>query len=283
MNKPYWIIENFVKELSYTRLADEVVKQGYDLHRINGDFSKKDIEFLHGKNVICSGSIEMCKLIKKQLYDSFPVIYSTFEKYLCTRYYPIIAQHLFNDQYIILPLEYINRNLWKVYAMMGKEASIFIRPDNGEKTFNAEVLDIQDWDEYYDCSKDLKNELAIISTPKNIVGEWRFVVTKYKEILGVSSYRYQGLTTRIPSAPSGATYMVQQILDLGYYPDSVFCIDICEDSDKNYWVMELTSFSSAGLYECKMENIVRRVSEIAQEDYELFSKFNLQTYNDPKT
>jgi hypothetical protein len=39
-------------------------------------------------------------------------------------------------------------------------------------------------------------------------------------------------------------------------------------------MMELTSFSSAGLYSTRKENIVRRVSEIAMKDYE---KSNLQS------
>ena len=84
----------------------------------------------------------------------------------------------------------------------------------------------------------------------------------------MSSYRYQGLLTRIPSAPHGATEKCKELLEVGYYPDNVFCIDIAQDNDGNFWMMELTSFSSAGLYATKKEPIVNRVSEIAMEDYE---------------
>ena len=45
-------------------------------------------------------------------------------------------------------------------------------------------------------------------------------------------------------------------------------LGICEDNDGDFWLMELTSFSSAGLYATKKELIVKRVSEIALEDYE---------------
>jgi len=68
--------------------------------------------------------------------------------------------------------------------------------------------------------------------------------------------------------------LVKEILKVGYYPDSVFCIDICQDTDGNFWLMELTAFSSAGLYGCEMEKVVKRVSEIAIEDHRIFATTN---------
>ena len=172
------------------------------------------------------------------------------------------------------PLASVDKRKWWFYGQFGREASMFIRPDSGDKTFKADVLDIQDWDSFYEEFEHLKNDLVLVSTPKNIVGEWRFVVTRHQEILAQSSYRFQGLTTRVPSAPTKATDLVKEILKVGYYPDSVFCVDVCQDSDGNFWLMELTSFSSAGLYACKMENVVKRVSEIASEDHRVFAAMN---------
>jgi hypothetical protein len=61
--------------------------------------------------------------------------------------------------------------------------------------------------------------------------------------------------------------LCEQILNVGWYPDPVFTVDICEDSDQNYWLMEINSFTSAGTYAAKKEPIVRRVSEIALEQW----------------
>lgn len=275
MKNLIWIVENLVKEPSYTFLANEIEKQGYQLHKINGDFLKKDLDFIERNSpVICSGSIEICKLIKEKLIWNFPVTYSTFDKYLCSKYYSHFEEYLFNDNYVIAPLASVNKRLWWFYGNFGKESTMFVRPDSGDKPFKADLVDIQEWKDFYESIEHLKNDLVLVSTPKNIVGEWRFVVTKYQEILAVSSYRFQGLTTRVPSAPTKATELVKEILKVGYYPDSVFCIDICQDSDNNFWLIELTSFSSAGLYACKMENIVKRVSEIAIEDHRIFAALN---------
>ena len=146
------------------------------------------------------------------------------------------------------------RGKWDLYAWLGKEAILFIRPDSGEKDFPAELVDLKDIDklvENYDY-----DGLAVVSTPKNFIGEWRFVVSK-EGIYAVSSYKYQGVLTCVPSAPAGATELVYKVLDKGYFPDKVFCVDVVQGMDNQFWVMELTSFSSAGLYACDVKKIAQ--------------------------
>lgn len=268
--KPKWIIENFTKEESFLDLERVAIAEGYDVQTIKGDFRKADLSSYINQCVIFNGSIEMCKIAKEVLsaQGCSPIIYCNWEAYTCTSYYPHFAEHVFNDNYVLVPLIEFKRRVYQFYGMFGKQGMLFVRPNDGDKTFKAELLDIQDSPKFFEELEHLNNSLVLLSTPKNIVGEWRFVCTKYKEILAVSSYRYQGLLTRIPSAPHGATEKCKELLEVGYYPDSVFCIDIVQDNDGNFWMMELTSFSSAGLYATKKEPIVQRVSEIAMEDYE---------------
>ena len=90
-----------------------------------------------------------------------------------------------------------------------------------------------------------------------------------KEIIADSTYIYQGKRTQIPSTPPLATKKCKEVLDIGYYPDRIFTIDVAEDNDGNCWLMELNSFTSAGTYAANKEKIVKRVSEIAEQDYRL--------------
>ena len=266
--KPIFVVENFTKELSYQEVVEEVKKQGLEVKELNGGYKHSDLdEFRNGKCLIFLGSIEMTELIKKQLPHCFPVVFCTKENYLCSKYTTYFGKHLFNDRYSIISLSEFYRQKFFYYGVFGKEALIFIRPDSGQKPFQAQLLDMIDVDRFVERYKDIQHELVVVSSPKNIRGEFRFVVTKYKEILGVSTYQYQGQVTKIPSAPAGATSLVRELLEIGYYPDSVFCIDICETNDGEYFLMEINSFSSAGLYACKKENIVKRVSEIAEEEW----------------
>ena len=246
------------------------------LIEINGDYNKDILKSFYIDDyglglrkhcIIFNGSIEMAKLIRHDLHDKCqPVIYSNFENYKCSKYYSYFGQYLFNDKYALITLTELKRNLYFYYGIYGKEGMIFIRPDSGEKTFQAQVLDIIDFDRFYNKNIDLQHELVLISTPKNIVGEWRIIVSR-DDIIDYSLYRYQGQTSKIRSIPKEALDLARQLLKIGYNPDSVYCFDICSDSDNNYWLLELTSFSSAGLYASNKENIVREVSKIALGDF----------------
>lgn len=277
----YWIVENFTKESSYLELVEEIRKQGHNLTEIKNGYKKSDLEYFGGygrivcKNgefidnpVIFQGSIEISKLIKKDLpYGCYPVTYCNFDNYLCSKYYSYFGSYLFNDKYAIISLKELERQRFLYWGVFGKEALLFIRPDSGEKPFQAQLLDLLDLDSFLIKHKDIEHDLVVISSPKNIRAEWRFIVSKYQEIIGLSLYKYQDQITRIPSAPKDCVDFVLELLKLEYFPDSVFCMDIVENNDGEFYLMELNSFSSAGLYACKKDLIVKRVSEIAMEDY----------------
>lgn len=178
--------------------------------------------------------------------------WATFENYACSVYYPQVQELLFNDRYAFIPFKDLSRRKWDLYGWLGKESLIFVRPDSGEKSFPAELVDLQDIDKLVD-NYDYQG-LAVVSTPKNFVGEWRFVVSGRK-IWAVSSYRYQGIYTCVPSAPLGASQLVQKVIDKNIEPDDIFCVDVVQDTAGDFWVMELTSFSSAGLYACNVDKI----------------------------
>ena len=154
---------------------------------------------------------------------------------------------------------------------------IFVRPDSGEKTFQAQLLDLQDFDKFWENgiqSSATDTDTVIISTPKKINGEFRLVCSKYNggEIIAASTYQYQGKSTLIPSVPPQAIEKCKEILNVGWYPDSVFCVDIFQDADGNCWLGELTSFSSAGLYATNKKKVVEKVSEIAYKEWCILNK-----------
>lgn len=273
--KTFWIVENFVKESSYTELIQEIKKQDFPLSEILGDYKHSDLDIVPYDNpCIFQGSIQLSKIIKDKLKNrnNYPILFCTFENYQCSKYYFHYGQKLFNDKYCLISLKELGRQRFLFYGIFGKEGLIFIRPDSGDKPFQADLLDILDLDRFLIKHKDIENELILISTPKTIRGEWRFVVTKYKEILGYSLYKYQDQITKIPSAPPQAISFVNDLLKIEYYPDSVFVIDVCEDNEGKFYLLELNSFSSAGLYACKKELIVKRVSEIALEEFNNLNK-----------
>jgi len=275
--KTHWIVENFTHESSYVDLVKAIKKEGCDLKEIKKDFSFFDLEGYDAESpVIFFGSIEMTKIVQTQLSHCSPVAFCTQENYLCTKYMSHYGKYLFNDRYAMMTLKELHRQKFEYYGLFGKDAMMFIRPDSGQKPFQAQLVDLIDFDKFVDQNEADWHNLVVVSSPKNIRGEWRFVVTNKKEIIAQSTYRYQGQITRIPSAPAGATKLVKEMLEVGYYPDSVFVMDVCEDNDGNYWLLELNSFSSAGLYACDKTAIVQRVSAIAEEEW---NRWKINTFH----
>jgi len=277
--KVNWVIENFTKEYSYIELAEAVKKQNYSLIEIKGDYNRELLRpFLDGNRhcVIFNGSIKMAQLVRQQLPGNScePVIFcggdilNNFRNFLCSKYYAHFGDYLFNDKYVMMSLNEFYRQKFFIYGILGKDGLVFIRPDSGEKPFTAQLLDFQDVERFYYENIIYKHELVLVSTPKNIKWEGRFVVNKDKEIIAHSTYRMQGQKTIVPHVPPETLAKCKEILKIGYYPDEVFCIDLCQDNDLETWLLELTSFSSAGLYACNKDKIVTAVSRAAWKKYE---------------
>lgn len=268
--KIQWIIENIVKEPSYTELAAAVESAGHPLIKLNEDFDIEEfLDQIQQIPTIFNGSIEMTKLVRDILeYEELsgvcnPIAYCSFDKFKCSSYYSHYSKYLFNDKYALISLEGLKQNKFLYYGVFGKEALIFLRPDSGEKSFQAQLLDIIDFNKFYEQYIDLKHELVLISTPKTIIGEWRYVVGA-GEIIAKSLYRYQGQTSKINAAPKEADDFVKELLKVNFMPDPVCCFDVCQDSEGKFWLLELTSFSSAGLYACDKTKIVEKVSKIIE-------------------
>ena len=265
--KPKWLVENFTGDNGYEDLITEIRSQGMEcvVLDIRNHFELRPGLINDNECVVFQGSIQLFRKLKAEL-NAYPLGWMTDQNYLCNRYYPHFQKFLFNDKHVLTSVAGLKHNKWWFYSSFGKEAVIYVRPDGGDKVFTGQLLDLQDFDKFWDnkvvCNvKD--DDLVVISTPKNVVGEWRYIVTNKKEILGTSLYNYQGQRTYVPSAPEKATTLCKQILDVGWYPDPVFTVDICEDSDQNYWLMEINSFTSAGTYAAPKAPIVKKVSEIA--------------------
>ena len=260
-----WLIEKFKGDNSYDNLFEEVIKQGHEAHFLNVKNYFEDKLDYHHEKVLFQGSIQLAKKLKKDLNTCYPVAWLTESKYLCSNYYPLFGDILFNDKYAFVPFNELQRQKWNFYSWFGKEALIFVRPDSGEKTFTGGVVDLQYFDKEWNNLADKidPNQLVVVSTPKNIVGEWRFVCDYEQNIIAQSTYIYNKQKTYIPTAPKEATDFCKEILSRKYIPDPMFTVDICEDTDGKYWLLEFNSFSSAGLYACELTKIVERASVLA--------------------
>jgi hypothetical protein len=264
--KIHWFVESFPNDSSYRELEDEIKAQGHLLTSLK-NYNNQIFTPLSGECYLFNGSVKMCQTMKERLPYSCNTLWFTEYNYKCSKYYTYFGDLLFNREYTIMSLKEVIRNKFFIYGLFGRQAKIFLRPDSGAKPFVAELVDLQDIDKFANNYKSIQNELVLVSNPKNIRGEYRFIVSANKDIIAHSTYLYQGLVTRIPFVPRKAKEKCEDILRANYHPDVVYCIDIVEDTEGIFWLMELNAYSSCCLYSCDKKAIVEKVSKIAMDIY----------------
>ncbi|MEK6882844.1 MAG: ATP-grasp domain-containing protein [Nanoarchaeota archaeon] len=268
MNNINWVVEKYDTE-EQDRLIESINKQGYNLTIIEQD--KPNDVFVEAqkhikKCTIFKGTLRSAKNFNHILRPEggYPGAYYTEEKYNCSNYYQFYGNYLLNEDYIITTLKDLKRRAFFYYGIFGRDTKIFIRPDSGEKKFTGFVLDLLDLGKFEEENENDKS-LIIISSPKQIRGEYRFVVSK-DFIIAHSTYIYQENITKIKAVPKEAIDFCEKMLKI-YIPDSVYCIDIAETMDGDMKLLEINSFASSGLYACDMDKVVEEVSKIAFKEY----------------
>lgn len=248
-----WIIENITKEKSFTELAQAVRESEHELFTVDGDYDRGVIdrltEFASDETALVLGSIGMCELICRDVPNASMM--RTPEAYFVSSYCDILE--CFNSL-CELP---VMGNVSSVIKYT-KDDCVFIRPDRGDKPFKGRVFSL---DELPLLRLDQEFTDVVISTPKTILGEYRFVCSK-SEAIAASSYRILGQPVWLPDVPEKATdRCLKELLKLQNFPDPVFVMDICNDADGDFWVLELNAFSGSGLYACDKAAIVHGVCD----------------------
>jgi hypothetical protein len=275
--KCIWAIEDYETNTTHTKeLIEEVKKQGHNCYVCSyvpfrsGKFD--EIPYKEAP-VFFQGSINLAKQFQDERPEWKPGVIATWNKFSCLNYYDNVKEYLFNKDFDVIKTGDLLNEKWNIYRKYGQDATIWLRPDSGEKPFTARILELEDFDNFYNkWIKDYTgpDDFIIVSSPKKINGEWRYICSN-NEILGVSSYSYQGNNIYIASAPTKATELCNKILDHlnknQRFPDPFFALDICETPDGEHFLMEFNAVSTCGLYKCNKEKIVKSISEYADKVY----------------
>jgi hypothetical protein len=170
-----------------------------------------------------------------------------------------IGEDLLNSDYCILPAAEISRLKFALLGQFGEDCKIFVRPDRGDKPFDGQILDIEEFNYFASM---YEGELTIISKPKKILGEWRFAVNK-GGILGVSLYKYQDNFVTVDSCPPTMRDFVLGISKRILNDKLQFCtIDVAQLTDGSFKFIEINSLHHSGLYAMKPEPIVEFIRSL---------------------
>lgn len=191
-----------------------------------------------------------------------PGSYCRTENLSYSAYAPYLGDLMLNDDFVLLPFgEVVRRRITK---------PIFLKPDAVTKAFTGLVITPEDFDHEINSLRQLhhiQNDLlCVVADPKPIDGEFRFVISRGKVVTG-SEYRWDGRLDVRSDVHPACLEVASLVAQRAWQADHVYTCDVALSEGRGR-VVELNSFSAAGLYACDVDAIVKEVSEAAWAEYE---------------
>ena len=190
---PKFLVEKDIFEENLVELIDAIHFCGYQ-YKVDSyvPFEGTKIKELFNEHdcVVAHCSLQMASYIQRNC-SWIPGVFYNRKNYECTSYYNMFGNYLLNSRYIMLPYGELIRQKDFLIETLGNNNCLFVRPNSGYKIFTGTVIDCND---YADSVKKLgfydvyDNDLVVVSEPKNILREWRFVIYKNR-IVASSLYK----------------------------------------------------------------------------------------------
>lgn len=273
-----WVIDKSLLEGTLVeKLPEVVINNGFRVITFNGNPNNYDLSNLpngwmdEGSGpIIAYGSHKFILNVHHQPWfpGSYPQAGHEVSNLFPSVYmvkYP--SEHLFNRDYILTPIAEIVRN-HEFYFKIFNSNQIFVKHNDTFKSFGAKVLKIDEISKYLEpfVEQILMNDSStvLISNAKPIISEHRFVVLNGK-VIGHSTYRYNGILDIRIDVPPESIRFVEKMANI-WSPSPCFTMDIAMTAEGPK-ILELNSFSCAGLYACDLDNIVIEISKQAREDF----------------
>lgn len=273
--KPTWLIEAEVFPNECGRLIAELARQEvpYVVANYGKSYEEYIKDFPDDACMVFYGSLQFASVLRRQ--TNWSGVYCNLPKFECLYYYPRFGQYLLNSNYAMLPFGELDRRRDWLFQNIGNDKQLFIRPSSGYKTFTGKVTNAENWDKdlrlfgFYDINPE---ELVVAATPSPIKQEWRVVVSD-KVISGsryfVNDPQYWDRDNSVETLPDFIVQYAKEILtNVKYQPDPCWTIDICQLESGELKVVEVGSFSCAGMYASDPEPIVSELNRISVREWE---------------
>lgn len=264
-----WVIDCYtdVDKESTERLINSIKKYNTPLRLIEYKpfMNYKDIQeqLPDSKNIISYGTINFISKIQKLNLN--PGSFCNFAALRYNAYAPHLKNLILNYPYYIVSWGDFLKDQQFYYLTKAEINAMFVRPNSSKKIFDGTVAYQESYMKDFGIQLELsgdKNTKIVISTPKNILEEWRFFVCKGEVITGSRVYKDGVLNIDDNVDPNAWSLALKA--SYYYQPDPIFVIDICKTL-KGYYVVELNAFSCSGIYACDTDKIVKKVNQIIKD------------------
>ncbi len=285
-----WILEQDTFEENLEKIKETFSKQGMKYQVCNNlpfsgklSFEKqvpkiKDGSVYNQPPFFAYGSLQLIKRLQKS--DFSVVTFCNFDQFKCSYYYPRFGSCLLQQEYAFIPYGELTRRKDWILTKIGRQGQVFVRPDDGFKSFNGQLVSVERWDRdidligFYEVQPEC---MCVVAEPKNILNEYRFVIGSdypYDEhpqrIISGSCYKQNGrlVDNSTDEIEKSVLEYVETILkDLEYRPDPFWTLDICS-THEGLHVLEVGSMSCAGLYGCDLNKVFKSLGDYLNAEWE---------------
>lgn len=184
----------------------------------------------------------------------------------CLSYYAHFGRFLLNQNHVVMPGVEAIRQRDGLFATLGVDDAVFVRPTGCHKLFVARCIGRDDFPRILSPTRYDPTTLVIVASPRPIAREWRLVVTGNR-IVAASQYARDGTRAIAPGAPAEVRdFAAAMLAEVPWRPDPIFMLDLCESAGR-LWLVELNSFSGSWLYHCDLADVVEAASELASRQW----------------
>lgn len=228
--------------------------------------------------VLAYGSSTMVRAVQRYgaRFGWAPVAWTPWDLLRCSSYLSWVDDLTVQKYRKILPLGILAEPMTQdmVYGALGQDGCVFLRPDEGDKTFGGRIIERPRFD---DCVATLLGQnLApetpcVVSMPEVIRREWRCFVRigepslERCRVITSSQYRENGRLREVAGCPEEVARFAELVA--GYWPHDdehmpAVVVDVAETQDR-LTVMEIQTVHCAGLYACDEDALVRELADLA--------------------
>lgn len=223
--------------------------------------------------VVYHGCLQGAKWVQENT-DWTPGAIANNPAFRCRSYYPVFREFLLNRRHLFLPFGSLEERKDDLFDWLGAEDCIFVRPDDNDKPFTGQLVKRESWDEDIKLMGFYKERvhpdtLVVVTEPRNIIKEWRFFI-RGTEVLTGSVYRkgpHTSVREVVTKPDMGAVLAAKaayHAVQVGYDPDPLWVMDICETTQREIKLLEVGGFSCAGVYACDTDIIAEAATDAAR-------------------
>lgn len=255
-----WVIESNVFPENQQKLINEIDWQQHRYFLVDRD-EWSHVCSLTGPTIFY-GSLALSQRLRKK--TNWVGNWSDLSKFRCSSYYSKYGDALLNENYCLIPIGDFERMRARSNATRQKD--YFIRPDSAFKTFTGDIIrENRSLKNFLVNSVLFDDELILVTKPKRIHREWRFIICG-GEIAGYSLYMRDGQQETSQECPQHIQDFVKT--QLYYEPEPCYTLDVCEDENLEPKIVEINCFSCSGFYEADLGKIVEAASRVALKEWE---------------